>query len=65
MCTLSSIVLNHLANACAFSGGDYKYKYRWQYSPYWQPSEGKGGLYVHIAIVVIDAGIYLFGSYME
>jgi hypothetical protein len=43
---------NHLANACASPGCNYKYKCRRQSSPHWQPSKGKGGINVTYNVVI-------------
>lgn len=56
---LCSVSLNHLANLCSSSGCNYKYKCRWESSPHWKPSKGKGGINVTYNVVT-TGNIFLF-----
>lgn len=49
---------NYLANVYASSGCNYKYKCRWESSPHWQLSKGKGG--INVTYNVVTNGNILF-----
>lgn len=50
-------------HVCASSGCNYKYKYRWESSPHWKPSKGKGGINVTYNVIINGNILFLTSEF--